>query len=647
MRVKQLLGKRDNLFFSPLQNLSTIIASIFLGLTVGIQWLISTLLIFGLHPRPRLLTEFTDSGKYWFRPEYDIMVYVTGCAVTLLLPFIFLYIIRKLSGSHSLQIKRLTNVFALSVISFAVHGIVVLFFDSLVLHFWQQPVPYLQKIVVTGIVTLLLVLPGIFVLLFSVAQTLPPRKLITRLVNLLSQNKKAIRIISDFLVLLCIVLLVYVPNWRQLAGKIFLNDQFLHWDGFVVRQALGVKQGLILGRDVFVQYGVGWPFLFSLLSQNVPLTYSFIAGISVAYACCYYIGVYFLLRLLTRSLLWSIGGIGIILVAHLFTKNLTVPFFWETPSSTLLRSPLDIWFFITLFFAITAKNRLWHYALGAICGLALLFGFDTGMYLVVTMTIYYLSSLFFVKNNAAQLHKNKLPQAFAATATFFVTVLSGLLLVGQLAFFTTGFWSGLLEGVREYGSGISTLPMTLLHQKIGLLFFEIILFVYLGFVAIYFLSWLHHRVTFVQQFSALLSLYGLATLLIFLGRSHILNLFHPTIPFWIVLIWFSARMHSAAISRNYLSFRQLVPAGFCIISIVLLFSSPLVRSYPHLVNSFYANAPEHTCLWQGVSDVCGMPVTNQVELEKIKTTISSLQELTKQSREEAIFDDKDTFFYVV
>src|SRR3989344_2727301 len=529
MKFKRLFEVQDNPFAH--------IAPIFLGSSVGIQWLTTALLILGLHPRPRVLTELTDSGKYWFRPEYDIMVYVAGCVFTLLLVSIFFFILTKWPRSQKFRLASQIDIMILSLTSGIVHGILVVFFDPLVCDYWQQSVPYLQKIVVTGIVTLLLVLPGIFVLLFSVAQTLPSRKLITRLANLLSQNKKAIRIISDFLVLLCIVLLVYVPNWRQLAGKIFLNDQFLHWDGFVVRQALGVKQGLILGRDVFVQYGVGWPFLFSLLSQNVPLTYSFIAGISVAYACCYYIGVYFLLRLLTRSLLWSIGGIGIILVAHLFTKNLTVSFFWETPSSTLLRSPLDIWFFITLFFAITAKNRLWHYALGAICGLALIFGFDTGMYLVVTMTIYYLSSLFFVKNNAAQLHKNKLPQAFAATATFFVTVLSGLLLVGQLAFFTTGFWSGLLEGVREYGSGISTLPMTLLHQKIGLLFFEIILFVYLGFVAIYFLSWLHHRVTFVQQFSALLSLYGLATLLIFLGRSHILNLFHPTIPFWIVLIW--------------------------------------------------------------------------------------------------------------
>jgi len=370
------------------------------------------------------------------------------------------------------------------------------------------------------------------------------------------------------------------------------------------------------------------------------------AGIGVLYACIYYIGVYLLLRLLSRSLLWSAGGIGIILLVHLFTRNLTAPFFWETPSSTLLRSPFDIWFFIALFFVLNSKKKVWHYLLGGITGLAFLFGFDTGMYLVIVMLIYYAFNLFSLKKKTLQLNKSNLPQLSAATTTFFVIALSGLLFAGKSAFFTASFWSGLFEGISEYGSGISNLPMALLRQKTGLLFFEVIVFAYLGFVANLFLGWLRGKITIVHQFSALLSLYGLATLLIFLGRSHVLNLLHPTIAFWILLIWFSAKLHSVVISRRFVSYPILIPAGFCVISILFLLSSSLVRNYPHVLNYFSTRAPGGICLWSGVSDICGVSQTNEVELDKFQTIISWLEEVTSDGYEVALFDDKDTFFYV-
>lgn len=659
MRVKRVYNK---LFISIGHHVAlrffTMFTPIILGVLVGIQWLTTAFLIIGLHPRSRSLSELTDVGKYWFRPEYDIGLYIIGCGFILVLVFFLSHILRQRVRREAKQPTRATlaGLILVGFTSFVVYGAFILLFKNQVLDYWKQTIPYEVKVVVTVLWLIMLMTPGVVTMLVAVAQAGYPVKLITAPLRWIHRGLLVVTKWLDVMIPLLIVAIVYVPNWRNLAGKIFLNDQFLHWDGFTVRAALALRHGIVLGRDIFIQYGIGWPLLLSSLNLHVPLSYGRIIEASIIYACIYYIGVYLLLRLLTKDVLWSVSGISIILYFHLFLKNFSEPFFWGTPSSTLLRSPFDVWFFIALFLTGTAKTKFWHYVMAIITGLALLFGFDTGMYLLVTLLVYFGYSIFSVSTKAPYRVKDELQTTTISLSLFLVVVMSGFFLVGRSAFFTAEFWWGLLEGVREYGSGVSNLPLGILKQNAALILFEVVVAVYLTGIANLLMKLVRRQDTFDDLFAFALSLYGLATLLIFVSRSHVLNILHPTIPFWILIFWTAAKIHKSVFvyirdkwlgdTHQNTAFQFFIPAVIFVACITILITSPQQQQYPHVFNYYRNGKTNGFCLLKTPQDICGLSATSQAEIDKFTAVISWMQQIKLERREVAVFDDRDTLLYL-
>ncbi len=83
--LKSLFYQKFPALYSDAKNILVMLTPIILGLIIGVQLMMAAFLLIGLHPRSRSLELLTDIGKYWFRPEYDIGIYITGCFVTLAL----------------------------------------------------------------------------------------------------------------------------------------------------------------------------------------------------------------------------------------------------------------------------------------------------------------------------------------------------------------------------------------------------------------------------------------------------------------------------------------------------------------------------------------------------------------------------------
>ena len=69
---------------------------------------------------------------------------------------------------------------------------------------------------------------------------------------------------------------------------------------------------------------------------------------------------------------------------HLFNGGDRDSIIWSFPSSTLLRHPMDVWFFIAALRYVRSRRKLWAVLAGVAVGLAIFFETDTGLYLTVT-----------------------------------------------------------------------------------------------------------------------------------------------------------------------------------------------------------------------------------------------------------------------
>ena len=122
--------------------------------------------------------------------------------------------------------------------------------------------------------------------------------------------------------------------------------------------ALGFLHGRALITDVYSQYGVGWPMWFAAIAPVAPLAYSTLMAVSVAYSLVYLFGVYLLVRLVTRSAPWATLASLLCAAVYLYTGNIPGTVLHIYPSFTVMRAPMDIWFFIALWrHASTLRGR--------------------------------------------------------------------------------------------------------------------------------------------------------------------------------------------------------------------------------------------------------------------------------------------------
>src|SRR5262249_48914070 len=155
---------------------------------------------------------------------------------------------------------------------------------------------------------------------------------------------------------------------------------FHHWDFYFMGPTLGFFHGRALGTDVFSQYGVGWPVLFSWLSAVTPINHATCAGVFVLCGTLYFVLYYLTLRYIARSALVAAALFFVFLNFQLFHGlpdggSFTM---WCWPSSSILRSVFDIGFFAMLALHGRSGHSRWIIASSAMVGVGLLFELDTG-----------------------------------------------------------------------------------------------------------------------------------------------------------------------------------------------------------------------------------------------------------------------------
>ncbi len=336
-----------------------------------------------------------------------------------------------------------------------------------------------------------------------------------------------------WLALALVIALLYIPHAEFVSGFNYQLDRYTHWNAYAMFPALAYRNGGALITEHYAQYGVGWPLVLAGLSRFTPLSYGLAIRMGVIWGCIYYGILFYFLQSLLRRTSWAFTGLALALFLQCF-GGMVGSHTWALPSGTVLRYSVDMLFFLACL-AHARSGRAWlGMRIGALAGCGLLFGIDTGLYLTVCL-LFYLVAVTRLQSRAVGL-RGAVGFVAGATAAFLAIATAGLWVASRGTLFQAKFWSQWLEAVVEYGGGISDLPIAdSMGNWCSYLILAFVLISYL--VAI---LWMLERLWFRKAtaedlITGLVALYGMATLLLFVGRSDPPYLRNVSIPFCVVL----------------------------------------------------------------------------------------------------------------
>ncbi len=437
-----------------------------------------------------------------------------------------------------------------------------------------------------------------------------------------------------------IVMFVGVPpvEWARVAGTIYAVDEFHHTNFFAMGPALSFAHRRAFATEIFSQYGIGWPLIVSQWNAAARMTYANFIGMETSYACIYYIALFLLLRAILQRPVWA--GVGTLLAVYLqiFSGLNPGEVIWVYPSSTMMRHPMDVWFFLALMAYLRKGGFQWAALSGGIAGAAVFFETDTGVMLLPVFAFCWILRLdrkltaIALKGQCAAL------LAFIAAGCAVLLPLLGHASRGTL--FRRAFWSGWVEALTQYGGGgMGSIPFTELPPT-ALSFFAVIMLTYLAVIGCVLARWLYGALRRDDALLAGISAYGLAVLLVFVSRTHAYNLCHATVPFVIVLIVLLARAEAAFGWMRRAAFPHVALCGM----LFEIVAQPAFRDYPNWFKAVPAPG-ENLSLIDNPADVSGLPHQFLAKVQQFRAVSAGIRNISAEGHSVAILDADDANLY--
>ena len=586
-------------------------------------------------------SELTQWGSSFFLEDRDLPIFAAGTALAVALSVGLIRVwSRRLrsgdgSGSPRMPAWRLQAFLAAAGL-------------ALFLNRWdaarqyvreEEPVPAAYLVLFAGIVALSVACAFLARSSKPVADSPAPGQLAR------ASGAKRRRSVFDAVVPLALFAVVYVPEWRQLSGRLFLEESLFHWDYYAMSPALAYHHGQALGREVYSMYGLGWPMLFSALTAWVPLSYGRMIQVGTLYACVYLTGLYLLFRLLVRRPWLAAAATGLALLQlFLFMGDVVL---WRFPSLTVMRWAFDVWCLIALVMHHRTGSRLWAAAAGLFVGLAILFGTDTGIYLAVAVACYLLGT-----QRLSIDARRHLRDGATAVGIAVLVLVAGLLAAGRGDIASPEFWTGWLQALLEFGGGFAQLPMATVPNLVTIAGFAVLFWLYLAALGYAIARLLHRRAGFSEVFNGSVAVYGILNLVHFVGRSGDYTPYRLWIPLAIIAVNLAGA--GLEMRRSRPARPPILVAGVTVAAVLAgvaaLPSSVLVEpvaEYPGLLSTaIRGSRPDGYCLLVEPTDLCGLPARMAGSANHFRHITGRLLEYKQQGRRFAVVDETGALFYL-
>lgn len=592
------------------------VAPVAAGVAIGVVVLLAGLLL--VRSPAADPSELTQNGAHNFRPERDALVYlsaaVTGVGAALALS-------RRRPGAAAgrLHLRLAVAVVVPAAAAVASCAAFVGLRDDAPLHGRSAAACAVSAVVLAA--------------LCAIAARAAPDRLRPPWPDPLDvpSGRRPLRPVDAVVPGLLLVLL-WVPAWRYVAGNAVSGEGALHLDFFGLGPALSFRSGLAFGSEVHPYYGVGWAMVFARLNL---LSYGELIRFEILYACAYFTGVYLLVRLMTGDRRWAAAGTVAAVLLQLFARWPAEFVLWRFPSATVLRWPFDVWVFLACLVQLRTRRPAWGVVAGALVGLAVVFQTETAGALGLGVAFWWVARW----RSEGRAALRALPAALGAGAG---VVVVGLGIASRWTLLSGDFWTGWLENVRLAARGATLLPIAGVESAADVVAFVAVTAVYLAFVAVAAVAVLRNRATTALVMVGSVALYGLVTFLYFVGRSNPHNLFRPAVPLAVVLATSAGLAWRAwSEARSPGRWSRAAPWAAVALVVAAVAATPSARAYPGVLRAAVADdPPPGLCLFEAPRDVCGLPPEFAgVSVAGLRDLAAALRELGAEGEPVAVVDE--------
>lgn len=590
------------------------------GAIVSAQLVIALIAVAGPHAPWPAWDDLTTMGKAIAHPEYDLFAYVAGCAFALgimgLQAALAARAVRGSEGPPDVEaMKRMAGwQAAAAVLSTAA------FLAAMDTVLWTAHDRWRLTAVESALVFVAPAL-GWAACVFGLLRAGRPLAIAAP-----GRSRFAV----DACVVTGLAAFVAVAPGACLAAQIYTREELFHWNAFAVAPALQFAHGKALGTEVFAQYGVGMPAALGTLYGVAPWTYDGVVTAMAAYGALYFAGLYALLVVVTRSRPIAIGGVALALALTLFAPSwhrLGMATVWQWPSSSPLRSPVDVWFFLAAFGYLVRRNGLWAGLMGGAAALGLVLETDTGVGLCVLLCVLLAHGTWMGQAKIAPM---------VCAAAFLAVAAAGLGWASRGALFTApaSFLGGWLEAPLNFaGGGEGSLVLLSRATWFHLALFGAMVAAALGAVGTAGRAAYGKRERPEILFLGAVGLFTLFRLIVFVQRSTPTNLWHAGVP---VAILAAVALGMAAGRDEHAAFKRYAPMLFAALALTAVWLSPSFRTYPSVARALVSEPkPAPLCL---PNVLCGLPESYRAEAEAMEAVAEYLRDGAAQGATSGIID---------
>lgn len=336
-----------------------------------------------------------------------------------------------------------------------------------------------------------------------------------------------------YLLILVIMLTVVLINFGYLIETGIWINYYHH--NFIIAVINDLLQGKHLLVDTFSQYGLLYPWFLYLTFQILPFSYMNLYFLFMVFTWIYFFILFFFLRDLTKSKLYALIGLYIVMGINMLFNYADYPFSenYVWPGGIPLR-----FFFDGMVFFLMIKNEnltsRWLYALTAfLVAVATLHNLETGLALVVSLLFMYL----IYSLSLRKVHLWERLRFFSAKLIYVVVVLMALWalfsIYTRLAAGQWAHWDLFTRFGRLAQQGLSNAPTPIMgwYWLFLLLYFSVLTGVLDRIIR------LKASVSWRWLVVGAYSLYGLLWLNYYMTRSYNSNLTVVSIPAVVILIF--------------------------------------------------------------------------------------------------------------
>jgi len=399
----------------------------------------------------------------------------------------------------------------------------------------------------------------------------------------ISEHHKVISRAADFIFPLVIAGLIFVPDLQAVAARMWIGDSLIHMDGTLMGQAWAYLNGAILNVDVYAHYGLGMPIFVALLAKSLGIfSYTGVLSVLIWATVIYFILCYFFLRVWLKSVPLAIAGVLIAIKWQMFHPGV-YPFVFTYPYSTVCRYLFDIIFLFLLLAHIRRGNFYFLAAAGAVCGLALFYISDTGVYLLLAYVFYLFWLAIEAKAHGHQHWRNIVGRTVFCAGIVFLSAFVLLYAFQGTHTWSKDFWAHMAERVELFLIGHGNLPMykslldgdylaSLMSFVMPLVYCAVLVAVF----SLCILKKIHRR----HIMAAVLCVYGMGLYNYYVCRSANTSYYFVCVPFVFVLCWLCCQWGQSLNTLHRHAWWGILLG----ISTFALFSNHAYLSYPNIFN---------------------------------------------------------------